>query len=1499
MVESEQQQKGLYTPSLEKDACGVGLIADLSNKASHYILDASLTMLERMEHRGACGCEENTGDGAGVLTQIPYRFFYNLFLQNNIEIPERGKYGVGMFFFPNNPNDIQKCKNIIEAVAQELDFKIIFQRIVPTKNTELGASALNTEPSIQQIFFKPSGFRYNNLEKRFYFLRSVIMSRIYYSIPRLRDDFYIASLSTKTIVYKGLLTANQLRNYFLDLKNPQFETAVAIIHSRFSTNTLPKWKLAQPFRCIAHNGEINTIQGNLNWWNAREKHIGINADLAEFRKVFPICDPFLSDSGNFDNVVEFLMQASRSIPHSVMMMIPEAWQNDTNMPAYKKAFYQYHDAVIEPWDGPASICFTDGTLVGATLDRNGLRPSRYLVTSDNLLVLASETGCVDIDPTTIVKKGRLEPGKMLVADLDEKRIITDKELKEVICKRKPYAEWLNENAKILDDLPETKENILDETVLTFAQKQILHGITTEDEEVIIKAMFKNQKEAVGSMGLDIPLAILSKQNQHIANYFKQQFAQVTNPPIDSIREKFFMSLSTVIGGGSKIVGTDETQSKVIRFKHPFLLENELNKLLQYKTNQFNAVKVNALYAANEKLKLKNVIKQKCEEIEQLIYQDKNIFCFTDRNANENQIPIPSVMLIGAVHHFLIEKGLRKEVTLIADCGDIWETHHTALLFAYGADLVCPYLALQTVEKLNKQAENTIENPTKKYIKALKKGLLKIMSKLGVSTLSSYRGAQTFEALGIAKEVINVCFKGTISRIGGLKFSDLQKENELKHKKAFENNNLNHEGVFQWRKKGEYHLFNPQTIHLLQHSTSSGNYETYLKFASEIDKLETNNSTLRSFLRIKENENKPIPIEQVESTKSIMKRFASGAMSFGSISHEAHTTLAMAMNRIGGKSNSGEGGEDSARYPKLPNGDWQRSAIKQVASGRFGVNIHYLTNANELQIKMAQGAKPGEGGQLPGHKVDANIARVRNSTEGVGLISPPPHHDIYSIEDLAQLIFDLKNANRKARISVKLVAKTGVGVIASGVAKAHADHILISGCDGGTGASPLSSIRHAGLPWEIGLSETHQTLVKNGLRDRVVLQTDGQIRTGRDMAIATILGAEEWGIATAALVVEGCILMRKCHLNTCPVGIATQDKSLREKFNGKVEHLVNYFQFLAQHLREIMASVGVKTVNELVGRTDLIEIIGLNKHWKSKNLKLKTLLHQEYHPNNKTVYCSTKQNHNIESVLDKKLIEKSQNALQKGEQFNATIQIKNTDRAVGAMLSNTVSEKFGEEALAPKTLNFNFKGSCGQSFGAFAVKGVYFNVEGDANDYFGKGLSGAILSIKPYEQIKFDASKNVIVGNVALYGATSGEAYINGMAGDRFCVRNSGATAVVEGTGENACEYMTGGTAIVLGKIGRNFGAGMSGGVAYLYMHQATNNNLINQEMLLLETPSEEDLSKLKQNIQAHFNYTTSKTAQSILKEWEASKNRFIKIIPKEYKRIIEAQKNQKPQVSDL
>ena len=1482
-----EQQRGLYTPQLEGDSCGVGLICDLKAIPTRYIIDSALTILENMEHRGACGAEENTGDGAGILLQIPHDFFKAY--ANNIKatMPSKNQYGVGMFFFPKDKTKQEFCKTIIKKYSYIYGMEVFMTRAVPVDNSMIGSMAKATEPDMEQWFFKfKEDSKDENLEKQLFFLRSSILNDAYNQDQSLADHFYASSLSSKTIVYKGQLSAMQLRLYFKDLQESTFTSAVALVHSRFSTNTVPKWKLAQPFRCISHNGEINTIKGNINWWQAREKRLTNSETFdTKLKNVLPICDPYISDSGNFDNVVEYLLRSGRSIPHALMMMIPEAWQNDDTLPSYKKAFYKFHDAVMEPWDGPASICFTDGTIVGAALDRNGLRPSRYVMTDDDIIILGSEAGCLPIDPAKIVKKSRLQPGKILIIDLESKRIISDAEAKETICNKQPYQEWIDEHMLHIDAL-ENSEHLKDiEVDLNQLQKdQIKFGFTKDDEQLIVNTMATEAKEPIGSMGADMPLAVLSKVAQHPANYFKQQFAQVTNPPIDPIREKFFMSLKTYLGGTGRVITMRADEACVLRIDSPILSLDQFQKIKSLDRAKFKFTTQSLAFDPAEGLEA--AINRICNEVEMKAF-DHNLICLSDKSI-DNKLAIPTLLATGAVHHFLINRGLRKTVSIIVQGGDIWETHHMATLMSFGADAIFPYLAYETCHKLSTTAQRKPKDAYATYIKAAEYGLLKIMSKLGISTINSYKGAQTFEALGINKQVVDKCFRGTITRIGGLSFADLQRELEAKHNLAqqSEEDKLPDIGLFQWKRKGEYHLFNPQTIHLLQHSTKLNEYSTYKLFTKEIDKLSKNASTLRSFLKIKKGET-PIPIEEVEPIENILKRFASGAMSFGSISHEAHSTLAAAMNRIGGKSNSGEGGEDEARFEIQKNGENLNSAIKQVASGRFGVSINYLKSAKEIQIKIAQGAKPGEGGQLPGHKVDQNIARVRNSTPGVGLISPPPHHDIYSIEDLAQLIFDLKNANPKARISVKLVSKTGVGVIASGVTKAHADHILISGADGGTGASPLSSIRHAGLPWEIGLAETHQTLVKNKLRDRVTLQADGQIRTGRDMAIATMLGAEEWGIATAALVVEGCIIMRKCHLNTCPVGIATQNPDLRKKFNGKVEHLVNYFHFLAKHLREIMAEVGVKTVNELVGRTDLLEIGHTDQHWKTQHLNLEALLYQFDPGEDQSLYACKKQDHGLEQVLDKELIKKTKQARLTNSPIKLAFDIKNTDRAVGSMLSHEIAKLYGSKGMHPDSINIHFTGSAGQSFASFLSKGITFNLEGEANDYFAKGLSGGKVILAPDKTSLFKAEENYILGNVALYGATSGEAYINGIGGDRCCIRNSGADVIIEGIGDNGCEYMTGGSIIVLGQVGKNFAAGMSGGLAFLYNTQEQIQNNINANTVFLEEPKDQDLEFLKKRIRLHLQHTQSNKALYILDHWEECKMNFIKIYPKEYKAIIE------------
>lgn len=1489
MKDSEQLNHGLYTPQLESDACGIGMIADLNGTKSHQTVIDSLTILERMEHRGACGCEPDSGDGAGVLLQIPHEFLLTEMARKGVNLPEASAYGVGMVFLPQNPIQGKRCMDVLAQKFTENDFTVLGYRTVPVNSDILGKTSRSTEPVIAQVFIKANdGAKHKELDNRLYYLRSVVSKAVCRAFEECCDDFYFASLSSRTMVYKGQLTATQVREYFPDLSQPNFKSAIALVHSRFSTNTVPKWKLAQPFRCIAHNGEINTVRGNVRWWKTREADMISKVFTPEqLQEIMPICEPHHSDSGSFDAVLEYLVKNGRTMPHALMMMIPEAWQNDPHIEQYKKDFYEFHEHLIEPWEGPASLCFTDGTLVGATLDRNGLRPSRYLLTDDNKLILGSEAGCLEVPAEKIIYKGRLQPGKILIADLDEHRIVGDDELKKIICNRREYGNWLEDKRKRLADLPSKNPTNNDRiNNIPLLQRQLAAGYTKEDEDMVLRAILNTQKEPIGSMGTDIPLAVLSQIAQHPANYFKQQFAQVTNPAIDPLREKFFMTLQTYLGGYARVVGSGASDAEKIRINSPILNTEDFLKLKYHELDKFKTAEIDAVFPkADDKYALERAIEKLQKTAEAAVINGAELLFISDKKTDADHIAIPSLLATGAIHQHLIAKGLRRTVSLITVGADITETHHCATLFSYGADAIHPYLAIATVNAI--APTDLTYSPEKVLIKALEKGLLKIMSKLGISTIQSYKGAQTFEALGLSEEVCKVCFTGTITRIGGMSFKDLQREAEAKHNAAFITPNIEmlaDVGSYQWKRRGEYHLFNPTTIHLLQHSTKEGDYKTYKKYTEAINKQEEKACTLRSLFSF-DNKN-PIPLDEVEPVEHILKRFATGAMSFGSISHEAHSTLAIAMNRIGGKSNSGEGGEDEIRFAKKENGDWERSAIKQVASGRFGVTINYLNNAEELQIKVAQGAKPGEGGHLPGHKVNPWIARVRHSTPGVGLISPPPHHDIYSIEDLAQLIYDLKNANEKARISVKLVSKAGVGIIASGVTKGHADHILISGFDGGTGASPLSSIRHAGIPWELGLAETHQTLLKNGLRDRVTLQTDGQIRTGRDMAIATILGAEEWGIATAALVVEGCILMRKCHLNTCPVGIATQDEDLRKKFEGKVEHLINYFTFLAQDLREIMAELGVRTVNELVGQTQFLKQKKGHSHWKANTVDLSKVLFQAKYTEEQTFYQSKAQDHGLEEVLDRQLVRYAQLALEEQININSVFSVKTTDRSLGTILSSQIAQRYGSKGLPEDSISFRFRGSAGQSFGAFGAKGISFTLEGEANDYFGKGLSGGKLILVPDRDATLKPEENNIVGNVALYGATSGEVYIKGLAGERFGVRNSGVTAVVEGIGDNGCEYMTGGKVLILGAIGKNFAAGMSGGEAYLFNPKPSALEKINKETILIEVPSEHDLEDVRELLRNYFRHTSSMRALRILTNWEQMKNHFVKVMPIEYKRVL-------------
>lgn len=1484
-------QEGLYRSEFEHDSCGIGAVVDLSAVPSHETISDALYMLSNMEHRGGRGADPKSGDGAGILIQVPHQFLKDITARTEIELPEAGSYGVGMTFFPKNKQLFQKSKELLNQLIEELDFELIGYRSVPVDETVPGSGALEVMPNIEQLFVKhKKGLTGIELERKLYVLRNYSTSEINTKIPGVNQSFYFASLSSQTLIYKGQLRTDQVLAFYKDLQNPRIGSAFAIVHSRFSTNTFPNWRLAQPFRFLSHNGEINTIKGNLNKMKSKENLMKSKYFTdEELSRLMPITDKQKSDSANLDAMVELLTLSGRSLPHAMMMLVPEAWQDNEVMDRDRKSFYKFHASLVEPWDGPAALLFTDGKSVGATLDRNGLRPLRYFITKDNRLILSSEAGALPIREATILEKGRISPGRMIWADLEKGRVLFDEEVKGEICSKQPYEQWVaDQRIKLrLEDDPKKLEHPY--STENIKKQQTIFGYTSEELRVVLSPMGDTAYEAIGSMGADTPLAVLSKESQHISNYFKQLFAQVSNPPIDPIRERLVMSLFTRLGVGQNILEESPKHTRQIHISQPVLLNEDLEKVKNMEGQGYRCATLTSLFVADHKPgRLMEALDKLCDEAEKAISEGKNVIIISDRNSTEEYAPIPSLLAIGAVHHHLVKKKIRTSAGLVLESGDIRETHHFATAIGYGASAINPYMALESLLDMFQKGELPNAKNQKKlfynYQAAIGKGLLKVLSKMGISTLQSYQSAQIFEAIGLGPEVIDRCFKGTISRISGISFDELAEEVLIRHRAAYETDTpiLEQGGVYQWKRRGEKHLFNPETIHLLQKSTRLNDYGLYKKFAAKINEQSKDALTLRGLFEFKKRIT--VPIDEVEPASAIMRRFATGAMSFGSISHEAHSTLAIAMNRIGAKSNSGEGGEDEIRFEKKENGDWERSAIKQVASGRFGVTSNYLTNAAELQIKMAQGAKPGEGGQLPGHKVDEWIGRVRHSTPGVGLISPPPHHDIYSIEDLAQLIFDLKNANRKARINTKLVSQAGVGTVAAGVAKAMSDVILISGADGGTGASPLSSIRHAGLPWELGLSEAHQTLVKNNLRSRVTLQTDGQLRTGRDLAIATLLGAEEWGISTAALVVEGCIMMRKCHLNTCPVGIATQNPELRKLFTGDPDHVVNYFQFLVQDLREIMASLGFRTIDEMVGQSNVLQSTGHLNHWKWDKVDLSPIFHKVEVPDHVGIHKQIDQDFELKRVLDRQLIKAAHSSLEQAMPSSASFQIKNIDRSVGAMLSNEISKIYGSPGLPEDTINFKFTGSAGQTFGGFLTKGVNFELEGEANDYFGKGLSGGKLIIYPSRNAKFVPEENIIIGNVAFYGATSGEAYINGKGGERFCVRNSGVQTVVEGIGDHGCEYMTGGLVVNLGEIGRNFAAGMSGGIAYILKEYITE---INPELVDIDILEDEDYSTIKTFLKRHVKLTKSGLGTKFLDDWDNSKEKFIKVIPRDYKAVLE------------
>ena len=1503
-----EQNQGLYHPSFERDACGIGFVANIKGNKSHQIISDALTILENMEHRGACGCESNTGDGAGIMIQTPHEFFFDECIRLGFHLPAYGRYGVGMIFFPRDVMLREECRDIFNRSADKFGLEVLGYRKVPVNPDGIGPTALSVEPEIEQVFIASPDYISDpdDFERKLFVLRNYATHLIQNSVKKDPIGFYLASLSYKTVVYKGQLTSQQVRHYFPDLSNKRLVAAFGLIHSRFATNTFPSWKLAQPFRYIAHNGEINTVQGNLNWLKTSEK--GFNSPYftkEEMDMILPLISEGQSDSACLDNMIEMLLLCGRSLPHVMMMLIPEAWDGNDQMDPVKKAFYEFHASLMEPWDGPASISFTDGKMIGATLDRNGLRPSRYCVTTDDRVIMASETGVLPVDQKLVREKGRLQPGKMFVVDMEQGRIISDEELKNKICSSKPYAEWLNKYKIRLEELPEPRVAFTDLHHDQIFKYQKAFGYTTEDIETIIAPMALDGKEPVGSMGSDIPLAVLSDEPQHLSSYFKQLFAQVTNPPIDPIRERLVMSLATFAGNNGNLLVEDPLACHCVALKHPVLTNHELEKIRSIDTGIFQAKTLQAYFRADGKPgSLQAGVERLCRYAVDAVNDGFEVLILSDRAIDSDHAPIPTLLATAAVHHHLIRKGYRGQVGIIVEAGDVWEVHHYACLIGFGATAINPYLALSTIHdaRATGKLESALESDQlkKNYIKAVNEGLLKVFSKMGISTLQSYQGAQIFEIIGLNHTVVDKYFTGATSRIEGMGLDEIARETLAKHLFAFNRKDIPIErlptgGVYQWKRKGEFHLFNPSTIHFLQYSTHMNDYASFKKYSKLVNDQMEKTATLRGMFQFKRNR-PSISIDEVEPEENILKRFATGALSFGSISHEAHSTLAIAMNRIGAKSNTGEGGEDEFRFETMPNGDSMRSAIKQVASARFGVTSYYLTQADELQIKMAQGAKPGEGGQLPGHKVDEWIGKVRHSTPGVGLISPPPHHDIYSIEDLAQLIFDLKNSNRQARINVKLVSKAGVGTIAAGVAKAKSDVILISGHDGGTGASPISSIRHTGLPWELGLAESHQTLVRNKLRSRVVLQTDGQLKTGRDIAIATLLGAEEWGVATAALVTEGCIMMRKCHLNTCPVGVATQDPELRKRFSGNADHVVNLFKFLTREMREIMAELGFRTVNEMVGQVECIEVNENIKHWKTKKLNLSPILYKEPTSQFTGEYHMEDQDHGLTEVLDWKLLKAAQPALDSGQKISAAFKVKNTDRTIGTILSNEISKKYKSKGLPADTIHFKLTGTAGQSFGAFNTNGVTLELEGDANDYFGKGLSGARLVVYPAPDAGFVPEENFVIGNVAFYGATSGEAFIRGKAGERFAVRNSGANAVVEGVGDHGCEYMTGGRVVILGSTGRNFAAGMSGGIAYVYDVDGKFASLCNQDMVDLDPLNEDDVAEMKEMISRHYAYTGSTVAKFVLDDFENQLRNFVKVFPKDFKKVM-SEKKTKAKVS--
>jgi glutamate synthase (NADPH) large chain len=1496
---SRPLKQGLYDPWFEHDSCGVGFVVDVKGRKSNRILQQSLQILINLDHRGASGSEPNTGDGAGVLIQMPHNFLVDACKKARIALPAPGHYGSGLVFLPRSATVRRRLEEKFGQIVQSEGQTLLGWRTVPTDHSSLGETAKASEPFMRQVFIGRDPALADDMafERKLYVIRKRAYNEIRAATVDGGEYWYLPSLSHKTIVYKGMLLTEQLAKYFLDLQNPAMETALAMVHSRFSTNTFPSWDRAHPYRYIAHNGEINTLRGNINWMHARQALFDSELFGEDVKKILPIINPHGSDSAMFDNTLELLVLAGRPLAHAMMMMIPEPWSNHESMDDARKAFYQYHSCLMEPWDGPASIAFTDGRQIGAVLDRNGLRPSRYYVTKDGLVIMASEAGVLDVPAENILSKGRLQPGRMFLVDTAEGRIIDDTEIKRQMASERPYRQWLDQYLVHLSDLPEAPTVPVPDHD-TLLHRQIAFGYSFEDQRLLIAPMAGSGNEAMGSMGNDTPLAVLSDKPRLLYDYFKQLFAQVTNPPIDCIREEIITSAETRLGSEGNLLHPEPSACRRIELKWPVLTNEEFAKIRRLDLPGFKVGVLPILFrVARGEKGLAQSLEKMCSMARRMIEDDEvSVLILTDRGVTRDFAAAPALLAVAGLHHYLIREGLRTRVSLVLETGEAREVHHFSLLIGYGCSAINPYVAFETIDGMIRDGLLTgVDHKTacKNFVYAASKGVVKVMSKMGISAIQSYRGAQVFEAVGLRQDVIDHYFTWTPSRVGGIGLDVIAQEVMARHHAAFPDREVNGHvlpagGIYQYRRDGEFHLFNPESIHRLQKAVRTGSYATFKDYSKIVNEQASKLCTLRGLLDFKAAE--PIPLAEVEPAEAIMKRFKTGAMSYGSISKEAHETLAIAMNRIGGKSNTGEGGEDPERYTPMPNGDSKNSAIKQVAAGRFGVTSEYLVNAHELQIKMAQGAKPGEGGQLPGNKVYPWIAKTRLTTAGVGLISPPPHHDIYSIEDLAELIHDLKNGNRNARISVKLVAEVGVGTIAAGVAKAHADVVLISGHDGGTGSSPQTSIMHAGLPWELGLAETHQTLVLNNLRSRIVVETDGQLKTGRDVVIAALLGAEEFGFATAPLVATGCIMMRVCHLNTCPAGVATQDPKLREKFAGKPEHVINFMRFIAEEVRELMASMGFRTIEEMVGHAERLEPRKAISHWKAKGLDFSNILYQPDAGPEIGRFRQISQEHGLEKSIDLTvLLDACRPAIERGEKVMVKLPIRNVHRVVGTITGGEVTKKWGAAGLPEDTISARFEGSAGQSFGAFMPKGMTFTLEGDANDYVGKGLSGGKIIVYPPERATFVPEENIIVGNVAFYGATSGEAYIRGMAGERFCVRNSGVNAVVESVGDHGCEYMTGGRVVVLGAAGRNFAAGMSGGIAYVLDERGDFPGRVNRQMVAVEklgNPAE--IAEVHGMILKHHAYTKSLRARQVLDAWDAMVPRFVKIMPKDYQRALTA-----------